>query len=253
MKALAQSLSGGALGAVGIRGVELVAPFPTELPAGVLRTDMVWRMSDGWLFHLEFQSTRETDLHRFLEYDVRLARHHRGKIRTVVLYHTRIAQAPKELDIGTAKYRVENVHLSNQSGERALETVERHLRAGRWEPEDRLRLALAMNMDLPDRRRAFERVLELVPQVPEEERDLVAAALFALGEKGLSEDEQKRLREGLKRVSKIAQELREEGRMEGRMETARAMLAKGMDVALVSEVTGLSVEEVERLRKELQN
>ncbi len=74
-------------------------------------------------------------------------------------------------------------------------------------PEDRLRLALAMNMDLADRKRAFERVFALVPQVPANERDLVVAALLALGEKGLSEAEQKRLREELRQVSKMAQDL----------------------------------------------
>ena len=42
-------------------------------------------------------------------------------------------------------------------------------------------------------------------------------------------------------------EAEDKGRMEGRMETARAMLAEGMDVALVSKVTGLSLEEVQRL------
>ncbi len=66
MKALAQSLSGGALEAVGVYGVELAEPLPTELPANALRIDMAWRMQEGQLFHLEFQSKRETDLHRFL-------------------------------------------------------------------------------------------------------------------------------------------------------------------------------------------
>ncbi len=33
---------------------------------------------------------------------------------------------------------------------------------------------------------------------------------------------------------------------------AKNMLAKGMDVSLISEVTGLSVGEIEKLKKELQ-
>ena len=44
MKALTESLSGGALEAVGVHGVELAAHLPTELPANVLHTDKVWRM-----------------------------------------------------------------------------------------------------------------------------------------------------------------------------------------------------------------
>ena len=258
MKALTKSLSGGALEAVAVYGVELTDPLPTELPANTLRIDMAWRMQDGRLFHLEFQSNRETDLHRFLEYDVRLARHHRTKIRTLVLYHAEVTQAPDELDIGTAQYRVENVFLSDQNGDAVLDEVTRHLQADKWQPEDRLRLALAMSMDLRDRERAFERVLELVPRVPDEaERDLVVAALLALGDREYSLAERERLRKELSQVSRIAQELYEEGREEGEAKkaaaTARAMLTDGLDIERIARYTGLSVEEVERLRKELSN
>ena len=257
MKALTRSLSGGALEAVGVHGVELASHLPTELPANVLQTDRVWRMQDDWIFHLEFQSAVETDLHRFLEYDVRLARHHRTKIRPVVLYHTKVTRAPEELDIGTAKYQVENVYLSGQNGDAALAVVARHLQTNGWEPEDRLRLALAMNMDLANRKQAFEHVLALVPQVPQDERDLVVAALLALGEKGLCEAEQKRLRGELRQVSKMAQDLYEEGREEGATQKAAAaakeMLADGLDTERIVRYTGLSIEQVEHLRQEMAN
>lgn len=102
MKALTRSLSGGALEAVGVHGVELTEPVPTELTATTMRMDAAWRMMDGRIFHLEFQSTREPNLYRFLEYDVRLAQHHTTQIPTVVLYHADTVQAPDGLDIGTA-------------------------------------------------------------------------------------------------------------------------------------------------------
>ena len=47
------------------------------------------------------------------------------KIRTVVLYHSAGAQAPDELDVGTAQYRVENVFLSNPDGNAALDACGR--------------------------------------------------------------------------------------------------------------------------------
>ena len=258
LKALTKSLSGGALKAVGVYEVELAEALPTELPANTLRIDMAWRMQDNRLFHLEFQSTRESELYRFLEYDVRLARYHKTKIRTVVLYHAAVTRAPEELDIGTAQYRVENVYLADLDGDAALDEVTRHLRAGNWHPEDRLRLALAMSMDVRNHEKAFERVLSLVPKVPDEaERNLVVAALLALGEKGLSEIEQARLRKELRQVSKIAQDLYEEGREEGEAKkavaVARAMLADGMDVERIARLTGLPVEELEQLRKEMSN
>ncbi len=47
MKVLTNSLSGGALEAVGVHGVELTESLPTELLANTLRIDMAWRMQDG--------------------------------------------------------------------------------------------------------------------------------------------------------------------------------------------------------------
>ncbi len=62
-------------------------------------------------------------------------------------------------------------------------------------------------------------------------------------------------------MSKMAQELYEEGREEGREEgeakkavaIARAMLARGLDIDLTAEVTGLLRDAVERLRAQALN
>ena len=40
---------------------------------------------------------------------------------------------------------------------------------------------------------------------------------------------------------------RAEGRTEGKTDVARAMKAKGLEIGLISELTGLSVEEIQRL------
>ncbi|WP_206886410.1 hypothetical protein [Alicyclobacillus mali (ex Roth et al. 2021)] len=252
MKALTRSLSGGALDVLGVHGVDLVEPFATELPANTLRMDRVWRTVDGNLFHLEFQTKRESTLHRFLEYDARLANEHRTRIRTVVLYHASVASAPDELDIGTALYRVENVFLRHLDGDQALNEVEKHLRTGQWEPSDRIRLGLALNMRLEDQDKAFARVRELIPQVPDEtERDLVVSAILVLGDQGLTEEQRALLRKELRKVSKLAEELYEEGRMEGRLEErieiALNLLRKGMALEDIADTTKLSKQEIEEL------
>jgi len=41
-----------------------------------------------------------------------------------------------------------------------------------------------------------------------------------------------------------------EGKMEGKYETARAALLKGADVEFVAEITGLSLDEVQKLKAE---
>ncbi|MCL6626413.1 MULTISPECIES: hypothetical protein [Alicyclobacillus] len=253
MKALTRSLSDGALDVLGVRGVELESPLPTELPANTLRIDKAWRMRDGCVFHLEFQSYREPTLHRFLEYDARLARQHMARIRTVVLYHASVTSASATLDIGTALYQVENVFLSNLDGDKALDQVEGHVWSGEWEPGDRLRLALALNMKVRDAAEAFERVLTLVPALSDEaERDLVVSAILVLGAPSLTDVQRARLRRELRRVSKIVEELYQEGREEGREEVARNLLAEGVSVDVIVKATGLSRAKVEELGKQLQ-
>ena len=179
LKVLTQSLSHGALRAIGIEDVELAELLPTVLPAKELRADTVWRMMDGRIFHLEFQTQRESTLYRFLSYDARLATQHQAPIRTVVLYHAGVTQAPDHMDLGVIHYQIENVYLTQLDGDAALGMVAQHLAAHAWEPPDRLRLALALCMHTGDRRALFGQTLALLPQVPPDERDLVTAAIMA--------------------------------------------------------------------------
>ena len=69
-------------------------------------------------------------------------------------------------------------------------------------------------------------------------------------ERGFSSEQLKGIMRKIPLIQEIMVESYEEGFREGRV---KAMLAKGMDVALVSEVMGLSVEEVERIGKEISS
>ena len=276
LKLLSQTLSGGAMDALSVEGVELGEHLPTELPASAMRIDMVWRMSDGRLFHLEFQNAQEPALYRFLEYDTRLIARYQTRVRTVVLYHAAVARAVSELDGGTVQFQVENVYLVNQNGDAALDVVEQHLEAAAWEPADRLRLALALNMAVRDRTQAFERMLALVPRVPEpQEGDLITAAIMALADATLTDNERARLRKELRKMSKMAEELyrdgklegkiegklegkiegklegKIEGKLEGKIETAKAMLAGGERVETIVKYTALTRQQVEALKTAL--
>jgi len=257
MKALTRALSQGALEAIGVFHVELDAALPNELPANTLRLDTAWRMTNGQIFHLEFQSTPEMSLYRFLEYDARLAHAYETSVRTVVLYHGDTRWAPSRLHIGTAAYGVENVYLSMLNGEAALDTVSTHLQTGQWDAQDRLRLALALNMHVDQRSTALERVVSLVVAVPDaEERDLVVSAILVLGEAGLTDAQRTWIRKELRQVSKMAEELYQEGREEGRQEGkrdqtlafARKLLALGESVEKVAALTELSLDDVQKLR-----
>ena len=51
-------------------------------------------------------------------------------------------------------------------------------------------------------------------------------------------------------LNQMKREAREEGLEEGKLVTAKAMLEDGLDVGRVSRLTGIPIEELERLQKE---
>ena len=69
------------------------------------------------------------------------------------------------------------------------------------------------------------------------------------------------LKERLKNMVDLVREIAEEefakgeakGEAKKAMDVEKAMLAKGLDIALVSEVTEIPMDELERLRKEMSN
>ncbi len=285
LKHLALAFGDHALTAFGVaRQAEVKRALPTELDSVDLRTDFldfVLEMSDHTILHLEFQSREEKTLHRFLLYDARLHQQILRSVRTVVLYTSGVKHAPSILDIGSAMYRVENVFLIERDGHAVLRRIETHLDEDRWEPEDRIELAFAMHMrhQGATRRQVLRRCLDAVDRIPDQvERSYVIALFLGMSAKRLREKEWKEVEGRMantfkmmtdaveKRLVQIDAELAEaaekaraegrgegeemgieKGREEGRREVARVMLARGMDVALVSEVTGLSPEDIQRL------
>ena len=119
---------------------------------------------------------------------------------------------------------------------------------------------------------AFERILRMTRQIENRgEQDYVTALILGINGKQLSKAQKKRLREVLGMtgiVKEIWHDVLEEGKLEGRLEgklegrlegklegkleAAKAMLEDGLDVVRVSRLTGISVEELERLQEHHQ-
>ena len=112
--------------------------------------------------------------------------------------------------------------------------------------------------------RAFERLFEaceIAKFTPEEklryEHDMITERdfdniIYTAKAEGRTEGKAEGLAEG--RTEGKAEGLAEgeakgraEGRTEGKTDVARAMKAKGLEIGLISELTGLSVEEIQRL------
>lgn len=135
-------------------------------------TDIVLELDDGCLLHVEFQTTKESRLHRFLSYDASLSEKFGRKLRTVILYSGDVDTAPELLDIGSAKYQ--NVFLNRLDGDAALDVVERHLNSDEWTKRDRVRLAFAFHMRFThlSANKACDRVLEPSQRISDPSRSI---------------------------------------------------------------------------------
>lgn len=263
-KHLTNACPAGVLDVIGIPGVDAIRALPTELDQVEIRqefTDVVLELAAGDILHMEFQTTREPTLYRFLSYDGALAEKFRRKIRTIVLYTGDISFAPETLDIGSAQYHVENVFLNRLDGDAAIELVERHLSSHEWTDRDRIRLAFAFHMrfETMSRLEVFERVLELTGRIQNPfEQNYVTAIILGLSGRNLTPEQDRRLREAMRMtevVKEIEQEALQRGRQEGEhlkaAQVAEKLFRKGASVSDVVDVTGLSEKEAEFIRSNL--
>lgn len=251
----------GALAWFGIESLKIVEPISAEVTHVDIKQDMldlVMRLEDDSLLHLEFQSTRESSLHRFLRYDAHLLYEHRRPIRAIVVYTVRTQTAPEQLDAGCLKYRVENVYLYDRDGAHALASIQAHLEQGLWTLDDELNLAFLVFMKNTPRN-IVDIIIGLLKQIPDESSKRRTAAMFCgLAVTQLSEEQLRRI-EGEFQVRNIMVELVEEqlrkehqeGKWEGLQEVAKKLLCRGNSVTETAELTGLSEKEIEHIKAEM--
>jgi len=227
------------------------------------RVDFLFRLADESLLHLEFQTTsRVEDLYRFAGYDLKLAERYRNTIRTAVIYSGRVKEGPEGLEHGSLVYRVTNVYLNRMDGEKEYEYIKGKVERGEeLSGPEMVRLVFLPLMR--HRQREGEVALEaakLAKELRDERQNFVLAAIVGLSDKYMDEGDKRRLLEVIK-MTQIERWIREEGRIEGRIEgerekalsTARAALKKGFSPEDVAEITGLSLEEVLKIKRDVEH
>lgn len=253
-----------ALSVFGIPGLHVVRALPTELDTVDIRQglmDIVLELRDAQLLHMEFQSSKEPSLDRFLVYDAHLYAQFHQTIRTIVLYIGDVGHGPEEVNAGAIRYRVENVYLREFDGDAVLDTIERHLAEGDWDVQDRIRLAFALHMNFErlTREQAFDKVVEITRKIPDRlEQNYVTALILGLSGRELSDKQEEQLKEVL-RMTDVVREIEHEaeergvrrGRQEGEfmkaIEVAKNLIRLGDSVEKAARATGLSVEDIQKL------
>ena len=222
--------------------------------------------TNGDILHLEFQSSAEKMIYRFLLYDTLLAQKTERKIRTVVFYANQVTTADHYLDIGCAQYHVENIFLAERDGDAALARVQDHVRAGMFTLEDRFELAFAPHMKrslgLED---TVRRSIALIEQIPDErERSYVAALFVELNRRWLDEPSNQQIRKWVEKmdlVKEIVEEAVEkaskesfaqgieQGIEQGIARTVRLMKQKGETEEQIADLLDIPLENVLNILK----
>ena len=80
LKRIADAMRGGLLRRFGLAFPDIVEGLPSELPVLEVRSqqvDLLFRLADGTILHLEFQSKQEVDdLKRFFAYNLAIYLHY---------------------------------------------------------------------------------------------------------------------------------------------------------------------------------
>jgi len=260
MKATAEMFKDKTLEILGLKTARIVDIMPTVLPvveAREKRLDFVFLLEDETLLHLEFQTTVPEDLlRRIAFYGARIVERHNREVNTAIIYSGRIQNAPDLLTKGSLTYKVANVYLKDMDGDAEYNRLKAKI--DQEEPLNEADLQKLVFLPLMKSKQPENDMViqaaELAKVSKNEYTNFAIGALIAITDKFLPEEYKRKLLEVL-RMTQIEQWLREEGLKEGlkegKLETARKALLKGVDVEFIAEITGLSLETIQKLKNEI--
>jgi predicted transposase YdaD len=239
LKYMARGLRTGLLKALRLSLADIEEVLPAEVPLLEVHAeypDLLFRLKDGRILHLEFQTDRVPDLQRFWLYHIAVALFYKTTVYTVVVYGRGIRRAPDSLDCGYYAFKVHNIYLSKQDGEKVLMDLRARLERGE-ELDEAARIELMLLPLMAVKRplvEVIEDVARLAEQLPKAQRDEVIGTVIGLAYATIKESEATRLLEVLRMANAIEDFVtdlllrgREEGRAEGRTEGREEGRAEG--------------------------
>ena len=267
-KVLSQNYRNKSLAAYGLDLPRIKRLLPGSYPsvsATETRADNPFLLEDGTLLILEYESAPCAD--DFLKY----AGYAAGSLRQLkregieptrvmiaVIYTGDITDAPKELDLGALRVRVEQVYLSRFDTGAILAGLKAKAGAGEpFDDDDVLRL-IVLPLTQPDKamkQELIEDAVRIAKSVKDENQQLFAlAGIVTATNRFIDPEYREKLKEWI-RMTHLAR-LFEEEKVEAvnqndrnvRREIARNLLAGGLDITSVMKATGLTRAEVDEIR-----
>ena len=230
---------------------------PTELvvlESKNLHMDYTFLMEDDTYIHFEFQTTNKniSDLRRFRAYEALLS-HQTGKdVVTYVIYSSNIINVNDTLETGINKFKVNTISMASKNGDDVFKNVSDKISKGISLSKDDI-ISLSFSPIMGGQVSKLDRILntiKLLKDIDITYRHDVESIIYAFANKFLSGKDLERVKEELK-VTELGKSLIDEGKKEKAIEIAKKAILKGMDNETIQDLTDLSIEDIELIRKEI--
>lgn len=249
LKYIARGLRKGLLNALHLSLSDIEEVLPADVPLLEVHAeypDLLFRLKDGRILHIEFQTDRVPNLRRFWRYHAAAAIFYDTIVYSVVVYGRGIRRAPGALDRGFYPFKVHNIYLGKQDGEEVLARLRDRVETGE-ELDEAARIELMLLPLMAVKRplvEVIEDVARLADRLPKVQRDEVIGTVIGLAYATIKASDARRLLEVLRMAHPIEEFVadlllrgREEGwedgrvagREEGQVAERRAVLLEILD------------------------
>ncbi|KZL88568.1 transcriptional regulator [Clostridium magnum] len=273
-KTLSEMFKDKALIMYGLDYPKIVEMLPNEFPevkADERRADSVFLLEDGSILLLEYESNNRIieNMYKYIDYVLRISRKYYEenksikKVNVAVIYASNIEKAENNFNIGSVGITVKSVFMKNYDGDIIYKDVESKIKAGKnLEDIDLMNLILLPLMkSKKDKHEIIKDTIELAKEVDDERNQyFIIAGVLTSTDKFIDEEYANMVRSWLKmtKVEKIFEKEKEEAMKETRSQAEKdkaTEIAKNLmdilSVEMISKKTGLSIEEVEKLKEEM--
>ncbi|AXF55276.1 transcriptional regulator [Salicibibacter kimchii] len=258
------------LNAFGIKGLPKIRQLlPTTMPkvrADERRTDTQFLLDDGSVLMLEYESNNRTDENhiKYLDYAQRILDREYQEvkmvraIRLVVIYTSDVASVGEQLNAGDVGIQSKAVLLCEHNGDVILEKISDKIkRDDELTREELMQLSMLPLMHSTKSRKEMTREsVNLARNIPDEREQVqVIAGILTATDKFVDDEFSTKIREWLSMtkvgriIEKEIEQEREAAIAENTRKLAKEMLKK-MSAEEVADITGLDLEEVEKLKEE---
>ncbi|MBN1078310.1 hypothetical protein [Clostridium botulinum] len=238
--------------------------------------DYTFLMEDDTYIHFEFQTTNKgvTDLRRFRTYESLLNMQTGKDVVTYVVYSGDIKNPLSGYESGINSYRVNAISMANKDGDKIFNDIINKMKSGEELSKQDI-IALTFTPIMGGKLSKGDKIVNAIRVVKDIDKDYrydVESILYAFANKFLSGKDLEKVREEIKMtelgkslieegiekgIQKGIEKGREKGKSEGKLEkaieTAKIAIKKGMSNEVISELTDLSIEKIDIIRKAISN